>query len=214
MTAPESVTLLPCPFCGGEAECDSRQAYRALSSGRLGNRFAIYCTSCNADMGFCYEDIESENHEAACEEIIAAWNTRQSAEAASRADEDETYEIGKRDGRSEALAEIDLLTGGDGEYFASTLGDDCRDADAMRDKIVQRFAEAASREREARLESALGALCFIDMGKDEDEGVAYTTQEVWEIIHRDRVQDWFSFEDLDEARAALAHRSQAEGGEA
>ena len=75
MTEPKEA-LKPCPFCGGEAECDSMQGYRALSSGRLGNRFAIYCTSCNADMGFCYEDIESENHEAAREEIIAAWNTR------------------------------------------------------------------------------------------------------------------------------------------
>lgn len=76
--------LKPCPFCGGDAECDSRQAFRALSSGRIGNRFAIYCTSCNADMGFCYDDIESCNHEAAEMEIIAVWNTRASdAEIAS-----------------------------------------------------------------------------------------------------------------------------------
>jgi Restriction alleviation protein Lar len=81
MTAPAQVQLLPCPFCGGEAECDSQQPYRALSSGRIGTRFAIYCTSCDADMGFCREDIESRDWEAAAEQIIAAWNTRHTATA-------------------------------------------------------------------------------------------------------------------------------------
>ena len=79
---------------------------------------------------------------------------------------------------------------------------------------------AALQARIALLEGALGevgdkmeALCFADMGKDEDEGVVWTTQEVWETIYRDRVQDWFSFEDLDAARTTLASvTAMLEGG--
>lgn len=70
--------LKPCAHCGGAAECDSRQAFRSMSSGKIRNRFAIYCTSCNADMGFCYDDIESCNHDAAVDQTTAAWNTRAS----------------------------------------------------------------------------------------------------------------------------------------
>lgn len=70
--------LKPCAHCGGAAECDSRQAFRAMSSGKIRNRFAIYCTSCNSDMGFCYDDIESCNHDAAVDQTTAAWNTRAS----------------------------------------------------------------------------------------------------------------------------------------
>ena len=68
--------LEPCPFCGGAPELDSQQAYRALVDGKVGTRFVIYCTGCNADMGFCREDVESCNHEGAEQEIITTWNTR------------------------------------------------------------------------------------------------------------------------------------------
>ena len=70
--------LKPCAHCGGAAECDSRQAFRSMSFGKIRNRFSIYCTSCNADMGFCYDDIKSCNHDAAVDQTIAAWNTRAS----------------------------------------------------------------------------------------------------------------------------------------
>jgi hypothetical protein len=62
------------------------------------------------------------------------------SEAAEPVDEDEVYIIGKRDGYAEGLAKIDCLTGGDGEYFASTIGPDCPDESAMLAKIVGRFA--------------------------------------------------------------------------
>jgi phage-related protein len=54
-----------------------------------------------------------------------------------------------------------------------------------------------------RLRKALAALSFASMGEDEDEGVAFTTQEVWETIYQDRVKDWFSFENLDHARQII-----------
>lgn len=57
----------------------------------------------------------------------------------SEEDENEVYEIGKRDGYEEALQEIDCLTGGDGEYrWSDDPERSCPDSEAMKDKIVDR----------------------------------------------------------------------------
>lgn len=56
--------LLPCPFCGGPAELDSRQAYRNISTGGLETAVAVYCagecsvqiTHCRRDMPACSDD--------------------------------------------------------------------------------------------------------------------------------------------------------------
>ncbi len=56
-------------------------------------------------------------------------------------DDEETYQIGKRDGYEEAVADIDQMTGGDGEYFASTIpGRGVPDAPTMAAGIAERFA--------------------------------------------------------------------------
>ena len=68
--------LLPCPFCGGEAELDTSQAYRALSSGALGSRAAIYCTRCSAEVGFCYEDAPGTPREDIVNQVVDDWNRR------------------------------------------------------------------------------------------------------------------------------------------
>lgn len=71
--------------------------------------------------------------------------TRSQAEellAAERAENDEAYELGKRDGYSEAVQEIDLKTGGDGEYRYCTDHDPERhtpDPETMIQRIVDRF---------------------------------------------------------------------------
>jgi hypothetical protein len=57
-------------------------------------------------------------------------------------DDDETYEIGKRDGYSDAVQQIDVLTGGDGEYRYCTDHDPDRhtpDPPTMIQRIVDRF---------------------------------------------------------------------------
>ncbi len=62
--------------------------------------------------------------------------------AAERAENDEAYELGKRDGYSEAVQEIDLKTGGDGEYRYCTDHDPERhtpDPASMIQRIVERF---------------------------------------------------------------------------
>ena len=66
---------------------------------------------------------------------------------ATGGEDDEMYEIGKRDGYEEAVQDIDLLTGGDGEYRVSVfleggVDDDrhCPDPAAMKARIAERFA--------------------------------------------------------------------------
>lgn len=84
MTQETKVTqeLKPCPFCGGEAEMDTMQGYLILHSGELDNRSTIYCLDCDAEMGFCHADLDSWQIEAAIKNLITAWNTRASTEAA------------------------------------------------------------------------------------------------------------------------------------
>ena len=94
-----------------------------------------------------------DNHE-----FVQAFARHAAAERSrAEANENEAYEIGKREGRDEAMQELDLLTGGDGEYRFCTIPDErhCPDADTMRDRIVSRLtaAEAALAEAPAEVEA-------------------------------------------------------------
>jgi len=80
MTTKTDIALLRCPFCGGQAEMDTRQGYRALGTGRMGNRIAIYCRSCDADMGVCIEDVP----DITPEQVAEMWNRRAAVEADRR----------------------------------------------------------------------------------------------------------------------------------
>lgn len=55
-------------------------------------------------------------------------------------EEEEAYEIGKRDGYSEAVQDLDLATGGDGEYKGSPFG--TVDVPAMKARIIERCTDA------------------------------------------------------------------------
>ncbi len=76
------------------------------------------------------------------EEIYAVIKREEAAQPV-QADEDETYEIGKRDGYSEAVQQIDQLTGGDGEYrYCLGFEDSVRHTPGpaeMIQRIVDRF---------------------------------------------------------------------------
>ena len=92
---------------------------------------------------------------------------------AAEADDDETYEIGKRDGYESAIQELDLATGGDGEFYGSTFPGETVDVSVMQQRIIARFAAL-----EAKLEKAREALTYC--AKDGIDRVmqidrAYTT---------------------------------------
>lgn len=71
-----STTLLPCPFCDGDAEMDTMQAYRGMSTGALGHAVAIYCTKCSVQMTHCYEDHRGTDREDLQADLAGAWNLR------------------------------------------------------------------------------------------------------------------------------------------
>jgi len=82
--------------------------------------------------------------EAQKQEVAQGWRSdwEKIEAAANRQSGDEgedNYNVGVRDGFSGAVATIDLLTGGDGEYVFSTFGDGCPDPDAMIGRIIARF---------------------------------------------------------------------------
>lgn len=76
-TKTDDIKLLPCPFCGGEAEMDAHQYYLNITTGHPGDRIAIYCTECGADMGICREDV----HDITPEQVADMWNRRAAVEA-------------------------------------------------------------------------------------------------------------------------------------
>ena len=53
-------------------------------------------------------------------------------------EEDEAYEIGVRDGYEDAIQDLDLATGGDGEFYGSTI-DGGVDMPVMKRRIINRF---------------------------------------------------------------------------
>lgn len=67
-----SEELKPCPFCGGEAESDSMQAFRELSSGNISDAVAVYCRDCGAQISICKPDVP----DITIEQVVGMWNTR------------------------------------------------------------------------------------------------------------------------------------------
>lgn len=68
--------LLPCPFCGADAEMDTTQAFLALQDGRLESSVAIYCTKCVVQMQHCYSDHPGIDRESLWSDLTERWNTR------------------------------------------------------------------------------------------------------------------------------------------
>lgn len=71
-------TLLPCPFCGGDAEQDYQRPFRHLSGGKLDHGAAVYCTKCNADMMMCRSDLPEMSDEERMAILVENWNRRAS----------------------------------------------------------------------------------------------------------------------------------------
>jgi len=71
--------------------------------------------------------------EALCRAIDQQEDLRQPTQS-----DDEAYELGMRDGYESAVQDIDMLTGGDGEYCCGGERH-CPDPDSMKARIAERF---------------------------------------------------------------------------
>lgn len=76
MNDEQRAALLACPFCGSPAELDTRQSFRAITTGRMEQAVSIYCASCTVQMMHCYSDHRGTRHEDLAADLIVAWNTR------------------------------------------------------------------------------------------------------------------------------------------
>lgn len=68
--------LLPCPFCGGRAELDTRRSYRNIGTSKLEKEVAIYCLKCEANMSICHVDARPACPSQIAEELTEKWNAR------------------------------------------------------------------------------------------------------------------------------------------
>lgn len=68
--------LLPCPFCGADAEADIDQAFRRMTDGKLSSAVAIYCTKCTVQASMCHDDHPKYAPEDMLAILAEAWNFR------------------------------------------------------------------------------------------------------------------------------------------
>lgn len=64
--------LKPCPFCGGQAELDSKRAFREFLSGKTSDSIAVYCTKCCVEISVCVPDVPDIQPE----QVVYMWNTQ------------------------------------------------------------------------------------------------------------------------------------------
>ena len=139
----DSAVLLPCPFCGGV----QIEAFHHIDRG-WGASWHVECIAEECGNSTCHHDTEAT--------AIAAWNKRQPTQS-----DDEAYDLGKRDGYEKAVQDIDMLTGGDGEYCYSTIEGErhCPNVDTMKARIAHRLRQPtqsdALREENERLRALL-----------------------------------------------------------
>jgi len=77
----EHTPLLPCPFCGGDAELDTNQGFLAMPSGKLESAISVYCRECTAAFTVCKSDVP----DIWTEEVVEMWNKRKPDPADQRA---------------------------------------------------------------------------------------------------------------------------------
>ena len=197
--------LAPCPFCGGVAEMDTQQAYRALVGGQIGTRVAVYCTSCNADMGFCREDASGEDREYLPEWVVEWWNRRTPSDELSRLSSAHSEAV--EDARkhlaelSASRAEVVALR----EVLAKARGALERDRSQVADGLTKIKAALAGR---AWLREGRGSYAYDDERYQQEFGHALdeigAALEPLRIIAGDWTDCPTDFAEITEARTALA----------
>jgi hypothetical protein len=124
-----------------------------------------------------------------------------------KGDDEQSYQIGKQEGYESAVQEIDVLTGGDGEYRFCTNRDPERhtpDPAAMKARIIERFAatQAALTKAEAELDEAREVMRAMEMMLAEPGGVVIGAR-----LQRDMNRDI-----LNRISAFLSRTKDGEGG--
>lgn len=146
---------------GAEMDCDTAQALAEaidamlaaapsrdqVSMGALRTTFHTFHDAVDAvkdelgDRGLLngvYGDLHDEIGNAVVNRVVASLVP--TADQGVVDDPDEAYELGKRDGYDQAVQDIDLATGGDGEYRGSTFAGETVDMPVMKARIIERFS--------------------------------------------------------------------------
>lgn len=138
--------FIECPICLGAGEVEARD----------------YCNIDHKALGVQFYGIGPEfgTHEALWSECINSLpdllshiDALEARVEEAEKNEEEAYDIGKRDGYSDSVQRIDIETGGEGEY-RYCLGNEgserhCPDPGAMKIRIQERFAALAERAEAA-----------------------------------------------------------------
>lgn len=140
--------LLPCPFCGREAENDLQQAYRSMQTGSIDHGAAVYCTGCNANMIMCRADHPELSDEQRMAAMFEDWNRRATTPAP------QSHLRGDVDA---ALAEIEKWDVGIVGRTFSVFRKDNGTCTEQRDheKLEDCFADLKRRSMEAAIRAAL-----------------------------------------------------------
>ena len=178
----DSAVLLPCPFCGGEAEVQQQGTNR--------QSHIIACTNCGCRLetgetwnaGSLWNKRQPTQSDALLEGdaqtilyLLGVRHGREDERAKIAAEasqptqsDDEAYDLGKRDGYEKAVQDIDMLTGGDGEYCYSTIEGErhCPNVDTMKARIARRLRQFTQSDalREALVDTAMLEALQKDIG--------------------------------------------------
>lgn len=116
-------------------------ALASLSCGEARERIALQIWHRFADNSTVeWEDETHKDEFLLCADAILATGLVP-VEAAKATDGDEAYEIGKRDGYESAIQDLDIATGGDGEFRGSTIPDETVDVPAMKARVIARLRD-------------------------------------------------------------------------
>ena len=163
--------LKPCPFCGGSAEADSAQGFRAIVSGRMEEAAAIYCTRCVVQMTHCYSDHRGTSREELMSDLVERWNTRAASGGLNEPfGNPEQFDVNEHSGNSRQLASLeqraeDLLRVARNGWFETS--DPVPHGAAIR-AITAALANQQGVGKDAARYRWLRGNCFINQNDDRD----------------------------------------------
>jgi hypothetical protein len=108
-------------------------------------------------------------------------------------DNADVYEIGKRDGFEDAVRTIDMRTGGDGEFYGSTIPGRGQDVPSMLEGIVDRF-NAASPVPSSERDEYMSALRLVVEAVLEDSGAIHDHDGIADALEQAGLIEWRKYQ--------------------